>query len=92
MLCRLARKYHQGWSFFFSEKEYVNNLYEEDGEDDSVIVAQLEKLNSNFNMEKHFNVNNKNLMDAFLALKDPENKFITTRFTITTIIAVKGGS
>jgi hypothetical protein len=90
MLTRLLRKYHQGWSLFFSEDAYRDELFEEDY-DDGVIVAQLEKLNKDFNRMKHFNLDDsETLTDGYLALRDPENKFMTTKFTITTIITGKG--
>jgi hypothetical protein len=44
--CKLLRKYHQGWSFFFDEQEYRENRYEKDDEDDGVILTQLDKLNN----------------------------------------------
>jgi hypothetical protein len=91
VLCKLLRKYHQGLSWFFSEKEYRENWYEKDDKDDSVIITQLDKLYSEFNMEKHFNqVGNKNPTESYLALTDPKNRFMITRFTITTFIAPEG--
>jgi hypothetical protein len=116
ILCRLARKYHQGWSWFFSEKEYVENIYEEYAdEDEGAIITKLDKLHTNFRLEVHFNlvvqdedvdwsrkkyldssnskkkkkftVEGKNLTETGLAMINPKNEFMTTRYTITTIIA-----
>jgi hypothetical protein len=91
LLSNLVTKYHQGWSLFFSEEEYRENRYEDYGKDDGVIAAQLDNLYSNFSIEKHFiNTDNTSLTKTFLALTDPENKFKTTRFTITTILGSRG--
>jgi hypothetical protein len=91
ILIRLLRKYHQRWSWFLSEQEYRDRLYEKDDEDDAVIITQLEKLKADFIMEKHFiHRDSKTLTERFLALRDPDNKFMTTRFTITTIVAGEG--
>jgi hypothetical protein len=53
-----------------------------------VIGMQLNKLYSNFSIEK--DGFQKTLTKTFLALIDPKNKFRTTRFTITTILGGKG--
>jgi hypothetical protein len=52
LLSYLVRKYHQGWSFFFSEKEYWDDRYEVEDRDDGVITTQWNNLYSKFNMEK----------------------------------------
>jgi hypothetical protein len=76
---------------FFSEQEYRDELYEKDDEDDGAIITQLEKLNADFLTEKHFIYrDNTSLTERFLTLRDRDNKFMTTRFTITTIIAGEG--
>jgi hypothetical protein len=116
ILRRLARKYHQGWSWFFSEEEYVNNWYEDNvDEDEGAMVTKLNKLHSNFKLGVHFNlavqdenvdgsrkkyldsanskkkkkfrVDGKSLTETVIVMIDPNNKFMTTRYKITIIIA-----
>jgi hypothetical protein len=90
LLSYLVKKYHQGWSFFFSEKEYREGRYDDDDGDVGTVAAQFNNLYDNFSVEKHFDRGNKTLTQTFLTLTNPENKFRTTRFTITTILGNKG--
>jgi hypothetical protein len=56
IVCRLLRKYYQGWSWFFYEQEYRENRYEKDDEDEGVILTQLDKLNNDLALESRFNM------------------------------------
>jgi hypothetical protein len=69
VLCRLLRKYHQGWSWFFEEKEYAEEMYEKDDGDEGVILTQLDNLNNDLALESRLNkVKPNTLTERFLAL------------------------
>jgi hypothetical protein len=78
IVSRLLRKYHQGWSWFFDEQEYRENWYENDDEDDAVILTQLDKLNNDLALESHLNMDNpKTLTERFLEkgrIQNPKSK------------------